>query len=563
MSDINILAPDQMITEDEAVYNELMFNDSSLRFMNPNQRSEEAYFGENNPVKLGLTEHMSNLREIFSKITDKTLSQVERKRAASDMEDYCKIIEASMVKWFNIEKAYVGIFQDLNAFAYPLMYDKNLVEEVGKKKQVNESYRISLEDIVETSNGFRFKTSDKKIFIIGIGCGFFDQGYTDEEVASVVLHEIGHSFQQMLVGINSNLAHNIIHGEIQATHMLLNPFLAIFTGGISYILGLVSGVDAANLQGMDEDDLADELIVQQMSQADRDKWGIDVENVTHRDMKNASKRKDGNKVLKAIGNFILGTLGGIILTCVYVITPIWNYINPLSWPQRFYELANLGFLRGIKRYEQFADMFAANYGLGKQLASALSKMGKEYHKINLYTLNWLNYVPILNVAINIGFYSNASICGLIDEHPETKDRIVALYKTCKFEIENNKDLTAKEKKELSDHIAELHKVYEDYVFSTDSRNFVYGLWKRMTRASLEKEKSTVEENVLSVLQKKKEEEKLEKIKKPKVEMTSEMKIAAFSPKNLADKALGIINEFKKKNILFDLVKKFETPFKNI
>lgn len=567
MNEVNVLAPEYMVTEEEAITNSILYQNSKLSFMNPNLIGEEAYFGDNNPVKLGMIAHMKTIRETYEKITDTSLTATERKRNSKEMENVCKMVSVDIAKWFNVEKCYLGIFNGLNAFTYPLMYDRNLVQKEGKRKKVNENFRKSLEDIVETKDGFKFKDPKQKIFVIGLGCGFFEEGYTDGEVASIILHEVGHCFQQMLVGLNANIAQDQIHQHLQMIHAILDPFATILSFGINWLVAALEGVTNDSLRNADEDVIAEEIILQMDSkEVERDRLGENIEKTTKQEMKDASKQKKGNKILGAIGYIIFGTLVGIIKMSVYIIAPIWQFVNPLSWPQRFLELGNLKLLREAKKFEQFADMFATNYGMGKELASGLSKVGKEYHKINLYTLNWLNYVPVLNVAINLGHYSTAGISGLLDEHPETKDRIVAIYKTCQFEIKNNPDLTPKQKAELQAHIDEVHKVYDDYVLSLDSRNFVYGLWKRITKAALEKEKSTVEENVLLVLKEHNEAEKLKAAKNPKQkELALKTAEAAFGNTNSFKSIFS--NTFTKLknfgNVFSKKLNKFEMITKNL
>jgi Zn-dependent protease with chaperone function len=558
MNEVNVLAPEKMIEPHEAVYNELIFNDSALFFMNPNTRSEEAFFGDNNLVKMGMISHIADIREIYSRISNAKNDKADRKKALLDMEEANKRFGRSISGWFNIEKCYVGVFSQLNAFAYPMMWDENLVKTEGKTKSLNKNYMMSLEDIVETKNGFKFKSPNKKIFIIGLGCGFFDYGYTDEEIAGVMLHEVGHCFQQMLVGINANVANTIVHSMLLNIHAMLDPFFTLFTFGMSFLLGLCSLGGLSEVKEMDEDELAEEILTQELKGFERDKLGKEIEESGAKDMKQESKNNNiGTNILGIIGQFIIGTIVGIFKTGWYLIAPIWRFINPLSWGQRILELANINFLRENKKYEQFADMFATNYGLGKQLGSALAKLGKAYHRIDLHSLNWLNYVPVLNVAINLGFYTESSIGTLLDEHPGTKERVVAIYRTCKYEIEHNTELTSQQKKELQAHIEELHKVYEDYVFDLGPRNFVYGLWKRITQASLENEKSDVEANVLSVLKEKKKEEKLKQIvKKEPTKVEGHLKIAAL----VASCGTNLL-KLKREGLFPDLINRFEKFFK--
>ncbi len=503
---------------EDPISTELIFQDSGLSFMNPHSRSEEAFFGDQNPWKLGAIAHIANFRSLYAQLKDENASKQQKDATMKNIKEECSKFELLIEREFNIEKAYLGIFANTNAFAVPLCWDKELIKiDEKKKKSVNNDFRISLEEIVETSSGFKYKDSKKKIFALGLGFGFFDCNYTDEEIAGILTHEIGHSFQQMLVGINTNLANSYIATSINNIYTLFNPFLTAITYGLTFIIGLVEGVTLGKLKNTDDDEIAEDIVIHGMGSAssdyDREKIGSDLNDMTTKSLKQMKKMKKKG-FWYFIGKFFLGIISGTILTGKYILYPFYYLVNI---PRHILLGTNMNFLKQNRRFEQFADMFAANYGLGKELSSALAKLGEEYHRLDLATLNWINFIPVLNLVINVGYYTEQSVSGLLAGYPDMKKRIAGIYKTCKWELANNKDLSSQDRKELEDHIDSIEKIYDDFVFTVNDRNFVYQLWARLTRQTIENQDIQIEKNVLQVL---KDLEADQKFKKKNLERTN-------------------------------------------
>jgi Zn-dependent protease with chaperone function len=500
------------IHTNDPVYKELIFQDSSLSFMNPLLKGEEAFFGDNNSWKLGAISQIGLLRELYVQIKAEDITEQQRKSLETELKKQCNSFEKIMEREFNIEKAYVGLFVEANAFAVPLCWDKNLVkvDEKTNKRTVNNDFRISLEDIVETSNGFRYKDPKQKIFIVGLGLGLFDEGFSDSEIAAVITHEIGHSFQQLLVGVNTNLASSYISQSISAIYMLLSPILTIGTLGIGTVLGLISAGALSNEMKEDPEEVGARIIKGSIGSNredyNRETMGKDIKGYTDNNLKRV-KKEPKKGFWTFVGKFFIGIFVGIFLTGKYILYPFGLVVGFIK---NIFLMGNLEFLRKNTRFEQFADMFAANYGMGKDLAAALAKLGAKYHKIDLATLNFMVYVPVINVVLNLGYYSEQFINGILDGYPDTRQRISGLYKTCKWELANNKELSPKDKKELEAHIDELQKVYDEYVFSTDSKNWVYRFWAKVTKQTIEKDDSNIEQNVLQVLKDMKDEKKFSK-----------------------------------------------------
>ena len=131
------------------------FEDNKRIFVNAynfRKKTEEAYFGLNNPVRVKLV-------AIFTKIYKKYERQLEYDpklqvrdfvdHVLKDFESLARVVEEE----FNVEKCQIGLLDSDNAFCIPMYWDKNAFGDTNKAKK----HRVSLNDIVETKNGFRYK----------------------------------------------------------------------------------------------------------------------------------------------------------------------------------------------------------------------------------------------------------------------------------------------------------------------------------------------------------------------------------------------------------------------
>lgn len=495
--------PSESISHDEITFSEV-FKDSSLDFMDP-INGEEAYFGDNNEYKVGMIALVGELHRKYNEVVAAG-KRKEKAKLAEELYPILEKIEKFIEKTFNIERCYFGLFEEMNANSMPLCWDKNLVtvNKEGRripKRTVNQTFKASLEDIVETSKGYKYKDKSGKIFIINFGLGFFDEGkYSDEECAAIITHEIGHAMQQAMCSINQNLAMVYTKYLFDTIYTLLNPFVMLGSFGFSVLIAALTGIEYAETKGGDPEEIGEDVIAYNIGanreEYNRERFGKDSEKETEKTVKKLRKKRKQNPFLKFIGRFFSGIIGGITMILFDLLSPIMNLINI---PSNIFQLSNLSFLKKNRKFEQFADMFTSVYGLGPAQASALAKLGNTFSKQNYGAFTWVNYVPVLNTALALGHYMNEANTSLLAGYPDTKGRIVAIYKTLQIEIDTNKDLTNEQKNEIKAQIEQMDKVYSDYVFDWSPKGFVYAFWHKITFKKLKNEKSDVQENILDSL----------------------------------------------------------------
>jgi len=369
---------------------------------------------------------------------------------------------------------------------------------------------------METKNGYRYKDKKGKIYVINFGLGFFEGNYTDEESAAIITHELGHAMQQAMCSINQNLAMVYIKYLFDEIYNLLNPIVLTLGWGVPLIMALMSSSNFENAKKDNPDELGDRLIVNAIGSAtsdyDRDRWGEDSNKVTADTIESVSKKKKGSVFWTFVGKFLLSIITGIFKIIYDLVYPVFKMI---SIPQNIFMMSNMKFLKANRKFEQFADMFCSVYGLGAAQASCLKKLGSDFYKQDYGAWNWVNYVPVVNIALGFGHYLSDANAQLLAGYPSAKKRIVAIYKTLQIEIDENKDLTSEQKAELKAQIEELHKVYEEYVFDYSPKGFVYALFHKVMNKKLENESTDVKENVLDALKDLSKEQKFANINKGK------------------------------------------------
>ena len=544
----------------------LFYADSSLDFMSPVDRSEEAYFGDNNPYKIGMIGLIHELRTKYDEVMNSN-KKSEKKELADQLYPIIDKISAFIEKSFNIEKCYFGLFEECNANSLPLCWDSSLVtiEKNGKKvpkRLVNREVKASLEDIMETKTGYKYKDKKGKIYVINFGLGFFNGQYTDEECVAIITHELGHAMQQAMCSINQNLAMVYINYLFDEIHEALNPFMMLGSFGTSALIAIFDGIEFSKAKKADPEELGDDVIIYNIGanrkEYDRDRWGQDAEETTDKTIRDISKNKKKHGFFAFIGRFISKLIIGAFVMIHDLLFPIFNLVDI---PGNIFQLSNMGFLKKNRKFEQFADMFCSVYGLGPAQASALSKLGSSYYKQDYGALTWINYVPVVNVALGFGHYLADANAQLLAGYPDAKKRIVAIYKTLQIELDENKDLSPTQKSELRAQIDSLNNIYNEYVFDWSPKGFVYALFHKLTFKKLKNESSDVEKNVLEAMRELSEEQKFKEAKEGK-KQTYNASGVTIKKSALFSAVLGVMKSLRSIGILKGFTKQMEPEFIN-
>lgn len=276
-----------------------------------------------------------------------------------------------------------------------------------------------------TKEGYRYKKDANISSIIAVYPDLvFGPQYTNEENFAILLHEIGHNFQ-------SALNHTILS---------LNAATGVFQLLIDFLrYGPLE--PAVNLMWSSET----------------------IKDSTNKFLNSVSS----NKVIGCIYSvtsvllYTLSTFKNLVFGLMRVtMAPINLIINALYRLLPFMlELltgnAQLGYYE-----ERFSDGFAASYGFGEPLITALSKMGG---KVNSSAI--VNDI-ITNIPIVGHLYTAACIPGfllwsLIDVHPSFEDRAMSIVKDLKTDL-NDPSTPPQMKAQLKKEIDNYEKAMDTY-----------------------------------------------------------------------------------------------------
>lgn len=505
---------------------------------NKNTRSEEAYVGKSGTLAVVLRKHIEIIHDIFIDVlySDESVVKATAARRKKEINEALEKADKEVSEAINVEKVQFCLVWDTNAFALPCCWDNNFAN-VNKNGAYawNYEHELSIHDIIEDTNGYRFKTKDKKIFLIGIGIGLFREGLTVDEVTGIILHEFGHSFQHLLVQAQTNVVCSIKRNLLNMMNVCLDP-LNVVLKSVSKLLKFKpdSNIIASygilwffsiyyffQLNSLEKEIIRSgepetgkklllNLIKNNHTEFDRKHMVDEVKTETDRLLDailNNLALMMNRPIWCKILTFIYKTYVNFINLNFLLITPIFKIISARNIV--FY--AYNDFYQREKRYEQFADTFATYYGYGAEISSGLGKISKT--GIDLGALNLVHLVPGLNVYIAFSTYLSMNEACIMNGYPLTKNRMANNYKVLQFELNNNKSLTPAQKASIQKEMEEIKKVWEKYVFSADLHNLVFAIMSWITRESIENPRDkTIENNVLIPLLRMKEEKKEEYVK---------------------------------------------------
>ena len=162
------------------------------KVLSTNGLSEESYFGKENPLQYVLDSHVSKLMELLN---DRILKHETIKK---ELEKFGK----DVAKVLNFDQLHICLSDNYyveNAFSVFLNCQEKVrnVDPKTKIVSINEQFLKSLQDMVETRSGYKFKTSKNKIGLVAVSIGLFKgTKYTVREVSAIIAHELGHCFEQ-------------------------------------------------------------------------------------------------------------------------------------------------------------------------------------------------------------------------------------------------------------------------------------------------------------------------------------------------------------------------------
>lgn len=497
------------------------------------QKSNESYFGLNNPFKTELITRVAEMRRVFQsqiKNVDGTLfdddikaTSKTKRIAAEAISSELLGIERLIATTLNVENCRIALVEGPNCRGEPMCLD----ERALSSDKDSDSFIQSLSNITETKTGIRFKTKNKKYIYIIFGSQYLTRQYTDAETAALIVRCIGDAVQQFVFDANKlvmfyTLKRSItnIHSNFKIfnsiTKMALGPFIKskwiiqysqklkflksqikipiyltdlIFTA-FSFI---VTNNDASLSKKLLDGTLTKEESANIIERAKPLLKTHEFYDFTMNEELHVSFIEDffqsrpfskfASTLLKVLF-YITSTLS----TLSRILTLDWVY---LIWPNIISTVHYLQHKKTLKlsqKLNSFSDSFVAFYGLSTDLATAVSKTidSDKMRNSEFGRFNFLNYVPIVNIAINTNHVINSFISIAVTGDKLPQNRISELHAQLRYELKNNKDITEQDKKDIQHQLDELEDVYKTYVNGNGIENMTFKFVNAICKNKLEK-----------------------------------------------------------------------------
>ena len=328
-------------------------------------------------------------------------------------------------------------YKEVNAMTYPARFDDTDLTQLKDIFIVNNKI-IKLNPKYKNKTVFYFYSEILRMMSV-------------EESFAVLLHEIGHSFNNVLLQAYYMSTRSNIQKMIDNVKSAFNSILNKMSEKVKNVIGTKNiygdGTGIWNNDMTEIIDYFDNMIKDDKEFQKYKQWYATIHE--------REKDKDATKV--DFGMF--GTIMTLLLSPIILPIGLIQYMTngnlnsqaedrskqiKSQWSQYMLNLEN----------EYNADNFASIYGYGSELASGLSKFDDIYR--NLKSNNSLE-TKVLRCIVLLNRMT-------VDTHPNEYARLTTLMKHAEYELKNNKSINKDQKKELEKMLAgckeSLEKLYE-------------------------------------------------------------------------------------------------------
>lgn len=519
-------------------------------------KSQEAYFGRSAPLATTLLTYSEKLINFFKENSYKdksfylNLSKITEafgNEIAKDVNaEKCQVIVSTDIE----ANAYATLMFGFGDTCYEV---KN--EDGSKFVGVDFDKIADIEDIIITQNGYQFRNKKNKILFINLNYGLFlpQNNFTPEHIAALTCHEIGHSFQQGIFGLYKNIADMCIAGVVnnkkkQFIDMIpkwLPPSIKAVlkaTFAQRLFIALMSYLWFPNL-------LTTGLFAKFGAWLEKLGWGKKVENPQYLMKEKIKAWDDGDKDTinelqyspssKIIHNEIIYTSQQKTNITRNDYVKEMNKNNENAWKEAkkegivteddktttsnflidFFKSISIDFnmlddnvidvialnnytvnqyskITFYKRYEFFADVFAASYGFGADLFNSLNSMTKSNMKaVDKELIVGINKIPFFKSIAKTQFFIEMNNRRKVDLHGTRNERSVNMYTALVHELQSNASLTSDQKKAIQRDIDLIIEADEQYYKDMKESGFWFKYYNKLIdeRIKGKVSKDTIEE----------------------------------------------------------------------
>jgi hypothetical protein len=374
-------------------------------------------------VYIGKTKELLEMERLIGKVRDLYSSSViKTPYIASVSVNGTKEMQAfnrAMEDFFGFKTFALTIEPSklVNAYTLPISYSVDLAPQFRVKN-----------NLVANSNGFKYKKEAG--YVCGVcmfGGMFFDkERFSNAEILAMILHEIGHNFQSVLTDRMYYLSDvclllQYINIFIQSLGPNMNVANAAFNVvyNLAATSNIVKYVDTKITNFVAQSPALGPLV-----------GTFKAINGAFNDIK--------YDILTLIGHIIkYGCLPSIVVDQI-----LRRVTHPLG-----------------KEQENISDSFAAMYGYGTELSSALSKVSKG--SVGIGIDDAIYSIPLISELFMIYNLPYEIIITALDEHPSGIDRTALIKNNLENELRKG-DYDPKMRREISEQIRQLDRDLDDY-----------------------------------------------------------------------------------------------------
>lgn len=372
----------------------------------------EAYFGRTP----GITRCFNAFCDFRDKYVSKTGNILRSVRYIDtdhdkDLHRFCKEMERQFGLFsfsFIINNNVIS-----NMCTYPIMLGNNRLKGTPK------------DFIYVDKEGYHYKKEvEMNIIVCAYSSMLFDVKYTNEEMFSIVLHEVGHNFQQFLN--NDMFTLNLVYQMMYIYCMLVRIINISSLQDIKFLLRNTIAIEPIHR-----------------------KVGELYNKITSDESKNN---------LYSYFNFIRGILSLRNIPAYITLIPFAPALGIMSGISSI--VSNILVLP-ISAYnylgEQMADNFPTYYGFGKASITGEFKAGAPFGP----AVEMVQKVPIIGHLYTLALIPAETLIYIGDCHPQTPTRVKAMMNSMKTDL-NDPSLSPKLRNELKKSINDTEKIIDEY-----------------------------------------------------------------------------------------------------
>ena len=389
-----------------------------------------------NELYVGETPFIKDLIEEISRARSPYVGKL--KRPIKGNKDFIRIGDMIAEEFgFKTVTFMVPYDTSMNVFTYPITnsFDKSI-------------YGIQPKFNKET--GLKYNNSGLSIIVAVTAGVWFSKEITDREVVAAMLHEIGHSF--------------VLQSERMIDIIETNR-VALITMLIYQIV-----IDIYSLQFQRVPDDIKTII-------NSSNKGKEIINKVTRECAN-NPLFIGFNGINTIKEYITGVVNGIFKEISSLLDgPISIMTIPIALINKIFSILYKQDTAVSRSQEYLSDSFASMYGLGPEISTFLAKIEYSPSSSGSYIDKFISITPIIGALHQSMKLPILMIMNGITTHPSTPARMDKIIQELNKELKDS-DLNPKTKEELKKNIYELEKIKDEFISTSNSKNYNAEMVKR-------------------------------------------------------------------------------------